>query len=285
MKRMFFIGLKRPNFSNQRRYTMRTTISDLLSGKKIPSLEGVQMSALLHYVFTALELDLRIQIAEVLYRYDHDHPNAFELFLACTLPLAEKAARRKARKMFLCPSDWQIELMYDGAVAAAIDVFQRNYPLSSVPNAFRRYLLRALSHGTLRSYFMRQENSAIRSVADVKAVRTHRKAFHNTVEEDIITRELLEQVTSFPHLPAPVRATLQCIAALGPDAALKEHAYTASGDTDKWKRERGRRPILDPDAIAEAMGIAKRDVHRYLCQARIILRDAFNADGKLFLAR
>jgi len=262
---------------------MLTTIGDLLSRNKIPSLDGVQVSALLHYVFTALERDLRIQIAEVVYRYDHDHPNALELFLACTLPLAEKAARRKARKMFLCPSDWQIELMYDGAVAAAIDVFQSNYPLSSVPNAFRRYLLRALSHGTLRSYFMRQENSGIRSVADVKAVRTHRKAFHNTVEQDIIARELLEQVTSFPHMRPPVRATLQCIAALGPDAALKEHAYTASGDTDKWKRERGRRPILDPEAIAEAMGIGRQDVHRYLCQARVILRKVFNADGKLFL--
>lgn len=174
--------------------------------------------------------------------------------------------------------------MYDGAVAAAIDVFQRNYPLRSIPNAFRRYLLRALSCGTVRSYFMRHENSGIRPIADVRTVRTHSKPFRNTVEQDIITRELLEQVTSFPHLRAPVRATLQCIAALGPDAALKEHAYTASGDTDKWKRERGRRPILDPDAIAEAMGVGKRDVHRYLCQARVVLREAFNADGKLFLA-
>jgi len=283
MKRMFFIGLKRPNFSNQGRYTMLTTICDLLSRNKIPSLDGLQMSALLHYVFTALEKDLRIQIAEVVYRYDHDHPNALELFLACTFPLAEKAALRKAKKMFLYPSDWQIELMYDGAVAAAIDVFQRNYPLSSIPNAFRRYLLRALSCGTVRSYFMRQENSSIRPVADVKNVRPHRRPFRNTVEQDIITRELVEQVTSFQNLRAPVRATLQCIAALGPDAALKEHAYTATGDTDKWKRERGRRPILDPDAIAAAMGIGKREVHRYLGQARVILREVFNSDGKLFL--
>ena len=94
--------------------------------------------------------------------------------------------------------------------------------------------------------------------------------------------ELLDQVTNYANLRPPVRATLQCIAALGPDFALKEHAYTASGDPDKWKRDRDRRPILDPDAIAEAMGIPKRDVHRYLCQARVILRQAFNADGKLF---
>ena len=80
-----------------------------------------------------------------------------------------------------------------------------------------------------------------------------------------------------------VLETLQCIRALGPDRALKEHAYTASGDPDKWKRDRGRRPILDPDAIAEAMGTDRRTVHRNLREARIILRDVFNADGKLFL--
>ena len=95
----------------------------------------------------------------------------------------------------------------------------------------------------------------------------------------------LDQVTNYANLRPPVRATLQCIAALGPDFALKEHAYTASGDPDKWKRDRDRRPILDPDAIAEAMGIPKRDVHRYLCQARAILRQAFNADGRLFQIR
>lgn len=262
---------------------MLETISDLLSSKKIPPLDEVQMSALLHHVFAAIDRVLRIQIAEVVYRHDHDHPRALDLFLASTLPLAEKVAKRKASKLFLYPSAWQIELMYDGAVEAVIDVFRRNHPLSSMPDAFRRYFLRALSSNTTRRYFMRHENEKIRSVADLRDVRTPRKPFRNTIENDVITRELLEQITNWPYLRAPVRATLQCIAALGPDAALKEHAYTASGDPDKWKREWHRRPILDPDAIAEAMGIPKQDVHRYLCQARVILRQVFNPDGKLFL--
>ncbi|HEV2221738.1 MAG TPA: hypothetical protein VGR84_01915 [Candidatus Acidoferrales bacterium] len=262
---------------------MLETISDLLGSKKIPSLDEVQMSALLHHIFTAAHRMLRIQIAEVVYRYDHDHPRALDLFLACTLPLAEKAAKRKAYLLFFHPSDWQIELMYDGAVEAAIYVFQFNRSVRPGTDAFRRFLLRVLYHGTLRSYFMRQEYSGIRPVADVRTVRTHRKPFRNTVEQDVMTRELLEQVTNWPYLRDPVRATLQCIAALGPDAALKAHAYTASGDPDKWERQRGGRPILDPEAIAEAMGIPKRDVHRYLCQARVILRQVFNADGRLFL--
>jgi hypothetical protein len=161
-------------------------------------------------------------------------------------------------------------------------MFQLNPSLRSIPNAFQRYVLRGLSRGMLRSYFMREENSRIRPAGDVSAVRTRKTVVRYTVEREIIARELLDQVTNYANLRPPVRATLQCIAALGPDYALKEHAYTASGDPDKWKRERDRRPILDPDAIAEAMGIPKRDVHRYLCQARVILRQAFNADGRLF---
>jgi hypothetical protein len=255
---------------------------ELLGSKKIPPLDGVQMLALLHYLYNEADRPLRFQIAEIVYRYDHDHPNAQDLFLACTLPSAVKGARRKAEKLFVHPSDWQVELMYDGAVAAAIEMFQLHPPLRSIPNAFRRYLVRGLSRGMLRSYFAREENCRIRPVGDVRAVRTRKRVIPNTVEREIIARELLDQVTNYANLRPPVRATLQCIAALGPDLALKEHAYTASGDPDKWKRDRDRRPILDPDAIAEAMGIPKRDVHRYLCQARVILRQAFNADGKLF---
>jgi hypothetical protein len=240
------------------------------------------MSALLQYLFNAADPPLRFQVAEIVYRYEHDHPNAQDLFLACTLPSAEKAARRKAEKLFGYPSDWQVELMYDGAVGAAIEMFQANRPLSFIPNAFRRYFLRALFRGMVRSCFMRAENSRSCQVENVRVVRTRKTVVRNTVEREIIARELLDQVTNYANLRPAVRATLQCIAALGPDFALKEHAYTASGDPDKWKRERDRRPILDPEAIAEAMGIPKRDVHRYLCQARAILRQAFNADGRLF---
>ena len=88
----------------------------------------------------------------------------------------------------------------------------------------------------------------------------------------------------FPNLRPDVCATLLCIRALGPDEALKDHAFTASGDPDKWKRERGRRPILNPNAIAQAMGTDRSTVHRNLREARTILRSAFNADGKLFLS-
>jgi hypothetical protein len=264
---------------------MLSTVNNLLANKNIPPLDAVQMQDLLQYLFTTAEKMLRIQVAEVVYRHDHDHPSALEIFLACTLPLAEKAARRRAHKLFLYPSDWQLELMYDGAVTSMIDVFQHNYAVKPGTDRFRRYLVRALALGTVRSYFMRKENDEVRSVANLATVPTRRRPLRNKVEQDLITRELLDQVTNFPHLRAPLFQTLQCIRALGPDRALKEHAYTASGDPDKWKRDRGRRPILDPDAIAEAMGTDRRTVHLNLREARIILRDVFNADGNLFLNR
>jgi hypothetical protein len=130
---------------------------ELLGSKKIPSLDEVQMLALLHYLYNAADRPLRFQVAEVVYRYDHDHPNAQDLFLACTLPSAKKGARRKAEKLFVHPSDWQVELMYDGAVTAAIEMFQLHPPLRSIPNAFRRYLVRGLSRAMLRSYFAREK--------------------------------------------------------------------------------------------------------------------------------
>jgi hypothetical protein len=262
---------------------MLETISDLLSSKKIPQLDEVQMSALLQHLFKIRKRALRFEVAEVVYRFDHDHPNAQDLFLACTLPSAQIAAQRKAARLFVYPSDWQIEVMYDGAVGAAIEMFRTNHPLAEIPNAFRRYLVHAMSCGMLRAYFMREENRGVRPIGDVMTIRTPKAVVPNTIEREVIAKELLEQVTNWPYLRPPLRATLQCIAALGPDFALKEHAYTASGDPDKWKREWHRRPILDPDAIAEAMGIPKQDVHRYLCQARVILRQVFNPDGRLFL--
>jgi len=100
---------------------------------------------------------------------------------------------------------------------------------------FRRYLLRALALGAVRSYFKREENDGIRAVADLAALPIHIKAHNNQAEQDIIARELLDQVTGFPNLRPDVCATLLCIRALGPDEALKEHAFTASGDPDRWK--------------------------------------------------
>jgi hypothetical protein len=260
------------------------TIRDLLAHNRIPTLDAGQMSDFSRYLFKVSNWTERIQVAEAVYRHDHDNPSALDVFLACALPLAERAARRRAQKIFIYPSDWQLECMYDGAVSAAIAVFQRNSAVEPGSNGFRRYLFRALALGTVRSYFKRSENDGIQTVADLATIPICKRPLRNQAEQDIITRDLLNQVTGFPNLRPHVCATLQCIQALGPDEALKEHAYTESGDPDKWKRDRGRRPILNPNAIAKAMGTDRYSVHTNLREARITLRSVFNADGKLFLS-
>ncbi len=259
-------------------------LTDLLISKKIPSLDAVDMSALLQHLFTRAKTPLRIEVAGIAY-CQPDHPNALDVFLACTVPMAQKIAQRKAEKIFVYPSDWQLECMYGGAVSALLTMYQRHAPLSSMPDAFRRYLLRTLATGAVRDYFKRDENVKIGTVEDITTICGPTKPLHNTVEQDIITRELLEQVTNYQNLPACVRETLQCIAALGPEATLKGHAFTTSGDSSKWKRVRGQRPILDPNAISKARGISRGCVHRHLWEGRIVLRDVFNADGRLFLSR
>jgi hypothetical protein len=281
-----------PNPNKQQKQTAKEVIAakfdmvtNLISEKKIPALDELQMEALLHHMFTATPRAVSIQVAEVAYRYDYDHPRAMDVFLASALPLAERAARKRAERIFVHPSDWQIELMYDGAVQAVIATFQSKCVLKAEDDAFRRYLLRAMALGAIRAYFRRGENDGIRAAADLAAFAAPKKPSRNESEGEIITLELLEQVTSFPQLRPQVRATLECIRSLGPDHALKEHAFTASGDPDAWKRERGRRPILDPNMIAQSMGVSKAKVHQYLREARIILRQAFNQDGKLFLTR
>ncbi len=257
-------------------------VTNLISQRKIPVLDELQMEALLHHLFTSTQRDIRIQVAEVACLYDREHPRAMDVFLASALPLAEPSARRRAAKVFVHPSDLQIELMYGGAVEAVIAVFQSKSELKPEDNAFRRYLLRAMVLGAVRAYFRRGENDGIRAAADLSVFGTPKRLSRNEVEDEIITWEMLDRVTTFPQLRPPVRATLECIRSLGPDHAVKEHAFTASGDPDAWKRERGRRPILDAKVIAQAMGVSKAKVHQYLREARIILRQAFNQDGKLF---
>jgi hypothetical protein len=257
------------------------TVTDILTTKTIPALDGDQMALLSEYLFNLTDRQLRLQIAEIAY-LNHDDPEALDVFLACTIPLAEKMSQRRAYRIYAYPSAWALEAMYDGAVAALLTMFQRHAPLSDLPDAFRRYLMTTIIKGSLRDYFKRSENFAIYAMRDITGVAYRKNLFRDPIDEEVLTRKVLEQVINFPHLRDEHRAVLQTIAALGPDAALKEHAFTNSGDPDKWKRDRNRRPILNPDAIAAAMGLPKRDVHRYLCQMRPILRDMFNRDGSLF---
>jgi hypothetical protein len=259
-------------------------LAELLTARKIPSLNDGEMAELLQYLFSRAKRTVRIEVAEIAFRLAPTDPRAKDVFLACAMPLAETAASKKAYRLFFHPSDWQLELMYDGAVEAALNVFHSRYDIRPGLETFRRYFLRALSSGTTRRFFMRTENQHIVPVEDLGRVSAPSKPFRNNIEQDVITRELLDKVINYPHLPLFVSKTLKCIAALGPDIALKEHAFTKSGDPDKWKRDRGGTPILNPIPIAKARGVTRLAVHFQLWKARVVLRQVFNADGKLFMS-
>ncbi len=100
-------------------------VTNLISERKIPAPDELHMEALLRHLFTATSRDIRKQVAEVAYRYHH--PRAMDVFLASALPLAMPTARRRAARIFVHPSDLQIELMYGGAVEAVIAVFRERY--------------------------------------------------------------------------------------------------------------------------------------------------------------
>jgi hypothetical protein len=96
----------------------------VLTTKEVSALSPLQMQDVLHYMFKYAPRHRRIEVAEIAFRYNRTHCAGLALFLAAVLPLAERAARRRAVRAFHL-SDWKFEAMYDAALAAAIEMFQR----------------------------------------------------------------------------------------------------------------------------------------------------------------
>lgn len=65
----------------------------VLTTKKIPALGGDEMETLCNHLFALRDRDQRITIAEIAY-HNHDDPQALNLFLACTMPMAQRMAER-----------------------------------------------------------------------------------------------------------------------------------------------------------------------------------------------
>jgi hypothetical protein len=262
------------------------TVSELLTTKKIPALSGDEMEMLCSHLFAMRDRDQRIQIAEIAYD-NHDDPQALNIFLACTLPMAQRMAERKAERVFTHPTDWQLEAMYGGAVSNLINMFEVNRPLQPlVSNPFRRYLVMTIVHGAMNPFRIRQEHWGIQGVEDVTRFDRIRDRYRNPSERDVITRELLEQVTTFPHLMEEQARMLKTIAALGPEKALRHTDYYRRGyDVARNKHIQRRRNILDLAGIAKAMGVNKLKVKNLLKDTRQILRDVFNRDSSLFQTR
>lgn len=176
------------------------TAHEILTTRTIPALSGEEMEALCSHLFALHDREQRIAIAEVAYN-NHGDPQALNIFLACTMPMAQRMAKRKAERVFTYPSDWQIEAMYDGAVSFLLEMFEVHRPLRPfVSNPFHRYLMKTILHGAMNPFRIRQEHWGIQGVEDVTKVYRIKGRLQNPAEREAITRELLEQVTTFPHL-------------------------------------------------------------------------------------
>jgi len=108
-------------------YADHRTVRNLLTHNKIPSLDTLQMSDLLHYLFTTSEKPERIQVAEAVYRYDTAIRAHWMYFLPARFPWLRRPRAVGAQGVHL-PSDWQLELMYDGAVARRLPCFSATLP-------------------------------------------------------------------------------------------------------------------------------------------------------------
>jgi hypothetical protein len=257
-------------------------LDEMLTTKRIPALSGDEMEALCSYLFALRDRDQRIAIAEITYN-NHDDAQALNIFLACTVPMVQRMAERRAYRVFVHPTDWQLEAMYDGAITNILEMFRAHRPLNpSIPNGFRRYLMRTIMWGTMHFFHLRQENWDIRGVEDI--TKYSKVEDRNSAEHDVITRELLEQVTTFPHLREEHARMLKTIAAMGPEKAVRhDNCYWKNGRHEPASKQvRRRRAMLDLPAVAEAMGIKYLKAQHLLKQSREILRDAFNRDGRLF---
>jgi hypothetical protein len=177
--------------------------------------------------------------------------------------------------------------MYGGAVANLLSMFHSHHPVrSSAPNAFRRFLVCTILFGAMDAFRIHQANRHIEGVEDLAqcATANTEDQRRNPVEQDVISRKLLEEVTTFPYLGEEHSRMLKTIAALGPEKALRhDKCYWKNGRHEpNSKQNRRRRAMLDLDAVATTMGVKKIKLQNLLKQSREILRGFFNADGRLF---
>jgi hypothetical protein len=262
-------------------------VDEILTTGRIPALSGDEMEALCRHLFALTNRDQRITIAEIAY-HNHDDPQALNIFLACTVPMAQRMTKRKAERVFTIPTDWQLEAMYGGAVSFLLEMFEAHRPLQPVvSNPFARYLMRTILHGAMNPFRIRQEHWNIEGVEDVALLERIR--YHDPAERELITRDLMEQVTTFPYLREEQAQLLKTIASLGPEKALRDKGFRSrysNGEHDRARQYDKRifRDLLDLTGIANAMGVDKQKVKNLLKDARKILRDVFNHNGRLFAA-
>lgn len=261
--------------------TTTVAIASLLAEQTIPALDERQYQELTQHLFSRADSLLRLQVAEAVLRHARQHPQALGLFLACVCPLAEKAVRRLFENMFPQPPDLTRELLYNGAINGAIRMFQRYGLRDETP--FRPALYCAVKTGAMQAAFHRTENRAICSMGSVD-----HHASGPRVEERLIAREMLDKIAALEPKPETARIYrfLRCLVNLGPDA-LRPSAYEPKRRYSRRHAGAGRHRSpqlrIDLEPIMKELEISHWAARQYLTQARQMLRQVFDADGRLFI--
>jgi hypothetical protein len=132
--------------------------------------------------------------------------------------------------------------------------------------------------GAYSAYFRRDEHRSIHTVENMDEFSSYNDGTTRTVEQELITHELLEQILQYPLLERVLSKTLGCIVKLGSDLAVTE-------TNDHAKRRMKTKLMLNVPEIAKARGVKPTSVYQHLYLARGVIRKAFNGDGRLFLTR
>jgi hypothetical protein len=233
----------------------------LLTEKTIPALNESQYQEWTEYLFSADE-SLRFAVAETAFRYNRQQPRALGLFLACAYPVAGKISRRLVFDK--AAPDLIGELLYDGAVNAAITMFQE----SQIPPddmSFAKALQCEMKSGAIRAAFRRTENTAIICIG------TPNRRARTRLEQRLIAKEMLGKIAALEPGDHPrLNRFLRCLIEIGADAI-----WPISRRKKQW--------LIDFEPLMNKLGISRDSAKHYLCLARKLLREEFNPDGTLFI--
>jgi hypothetical protein len=112
--------------------SVREVMDELQTTRTIPALDGNQMAMLSEYLYKLADTAVRFEIAEIGYLNHHD-PQALDVFLSCTIPIARTMSERKAYRIFVHPSDWQFEAMLRWSGNGSADHVRASFSAWSTP--------------------------------------------------------------------------------------------------------------------------------------------------------
>ena len=188
-------------------------------------------------------------------------------------PSAKRIAARHFNKISPPPPDLTEELLYHGAVNAALTFFQTHHGLDHP--AFKVLLYSVLKNGAITAAFGRMENTRGRNFP---LRDRHRRS--PRLDDQLFAKQMLEKIANLepsPENPIRIYNFLRClILQIGPHNALRP---------DRDSKNRLHPLMIDLEPVMKELRISRGTAQNYLRAARSMLNKLFNPDGTLFTTR